>query len=143
ISCTKDCKALFAKGTKVTLTAKASAGSAIDDWPNDQCQEQGTKLSYDGPTCTVVMDSDKSLSVYFTTVTLLVYFSGDDHGTVTSSPPGISCTKDCKALFAKGTTVTLTAKPSAGFALDDWPNDQCKEQGTKLSYNGPECTVVL
>src|SRR5438876_168970 len=75
--------------------------------------------------------------------TLQLFFGSNGSGTVTSSPPGISCTASCKATFPKGTKVTLTAKPNPGSAIDNWPNTQCEEQGSSLAYNGPTCTFVL
>jgi hypothetical protein len=38
-------------------------------------------------------------------------YAGTPHGTVTSSPAGISCGSSCSAQFNQGTTVTLTATP--------------------------------
>src|SRR5205823_6210798 len=143
ISCTDSCKGTFAAGTTVTLTATPGPRSAVDDWSNGQCQEQGNALSYHGPACTLTLTDDTVVYVTFTTVTLSVQFSGGGSGYVTSSPPGISCTEPCKGLFAKGTTVTLTASPDSGSAVDDWSNDQCKEQGNRTSYAGSTCTVTL
>ncbi len=45
---------------------------------------------------------------------------GTGSGTVTSSPAGISCGSDCFESFAAGTTVTLTATPSAGSTFSGW-----------------------
>ena len=41
-------------------------------------------------------------------------------GTVTSSPSGISCPSTCEAGFSYGTTVSLTASPSAGHSFTGW-----------------------
>jgi len=48
-------------------------------------------------------------------VTLTVVKTGN--GTVTSSPAGINCGTTCSASFARNTTVTLTATPDAGSAV--------------------------
>ena len=125
----------------MTLTAKPDPGSALDVWSNGVCDEQGSALTYSGLTCTTTLTTDKTVSVSFAQSTLLVFFSGDGKGQVTSSPPGISCSANCKANFAKRTTVTLTAKPAAGSAIVGWSNGVCKEQGSKLTYAGPVCTI--
>ena len=44
-------------------------------------------------------------------------------GTVTSSPPGISCPVDCGETYAHGTVVALTPSPSAGSAFAGWSGD--------------------
>lgn len=45
--------------------------------------------------------------------------SGSGIGTLTSSPPGISCGADCSETYIAGTEVTLTATPSARI-LSNW-----------------------
>ena len=55
---------------------------------------------------------------------LTVAKTGDGSGLITSSPPGIECgdqSNTCQALFAAGTSVTLTAKAMAdGSAFIGW-----------------------
>ncbi len=46
-------------------------------------------------------------------------------GTITSSPPGVSCGATCAASFASGTAVTLTAEPSAGYSFGGWSGGGC------------------
>jgi hypothetical protein len=53
-------------------------------------------------------------------------------GIVTSEPAGISCTPNCYADFAEGTTVKLTAQASQGWKFDHWSGD-CS--GTTESAN--------
>jgi hypothetical protein len=57
-------------------------------------------------------------------------------GTIASSPPGISCPSTCNANFASGTTVTLTATPTAPATSVSW-NSGCS------STSGNTCTVNL
>jgi uncharacterized repeat protein (TIGR01451 family) len=41
-------------------------------------------------------------------------------GTVTSSPPGITCKPDCMEAYPNGTVVQLTATPGTGSQFDRW-----------------------
>jgi len=59
------------------------------------------------------------------------------NGTVTSSPPGISCPGTCSASFASGTTVTLTATPSGSSSFAGWSGD-CAAAGTAST-----CTLTM
>jgi hypothetical protein len=56
------------------------------------------------------------------------------HGSVTSSPAGISCSSTCAASFDEGTQVTLTARPRRGFLFDHWSG---------CTKTDPTCSVVL
>ncbi len=51
---------------------------------------------------------------------LTVQASGTGAGTITSSPAGINCGATCSASFESGTSVTLTATPSAGATFGGW-----------------------
>lgn len=55
-----------------------------------------------------------------TAYTLSVAKAGTGTGTVTSSPSGINCGSDCSESYASGTSVTLTAAPSAGHTFSGW-----------------------
>jgi hypothetical protein len=56
------------------------------------------------------------------------------HGSVTSSPAGISCSSTCSASFDEGTQVTLKARPRRGFLFDHWSG---------CTKTDPSCNVVL
>lgn len=69
---------------------------------------------------------------------LSVTFSGNGTGTVTSSPPGLTCDSPGPCItqaFTSGTTVTLTATPTAPSTTASWP--------TCPSVSGNACTVNL
>jgi hypothetical protein len=68
------------------------------------------------------------------TFTLNVFRAGSGSGTVTSAPAGINCGADCVEPYGSGTTVTLTATPSAGSTFAGWSNG-CVGTGT--------CTVTM
>jgi hypothetical protein len=51
---------------------------------------------------------------------LIVSRNGTGSGTVTSSPAGISCGATCSTLFAKDSSVALTATPAGGSTFAGW-----------------------
>ena len=51
---------------------------------------------------------------------LTVTKSGSGSGTITSSPPGISCGTDCDEQYLEGTSVILTATASTDARFDGW-----------------------
>ncbi len=65
--------------------------------------------------------------------TLTLSVAGTGSGTVTSSPPGISCPGACEARF--GGQVTLTATPAAGSTFAGWSNGVCSGTGA--------CTITM
>ncbi len=127
------CFALFAAGTSVTLTAKPNSGSSFAGWSGGGCTGKST--------CTVTMNTSKSVTAIFTNtqtsthVILTVTKDGLGTGTITSNPTGINCGASCFALFAAGTSVTLTATPMVGSVLSGWSDSSCPGTGT--------CTVKM
>jgi hypothetical protein len=81
----------------------------------------------------ILMGSSAGVSQVF--VTLTVVKTGN--GTVTSSPAGINCGTTCSASFARNTTVTLTATPDAGSAVQSWSG--CDS----VSTDNRQCTVTM
>jgi hypothetical protein len=67
-------------------------------------------------------------------VPLEVTKAGTGTGTVSSSPPGISCGGDCSEDYEVGTNVTLTAMADSGSVFVGWSGP--------CSGNGP-CSVVM
>ena len=66
--------------------------------------------------------------------TLSVTVNGS--GTVTSDPPGISCSDDCEEIYAAGTIATLTATPDAGWQFERW-------DGPCTTVDQNLCTVLM
>ena len=115
------CSASFASGAAVTLTATSDAGSHFTGW-GGACNGTGS--------CVLDMNSDKQVTVGFdANPNLAVSFPGNGNGTVTSSPSGISCTSNCDARFAPGTTVSLTASAASGTSFAGW-GGACSGTGT-------------
>jgi subtilisin family serine protease len=56
--------------------------------------------------------------------------NGTGTGTVTSTPDGINCGGDCNQRFPGGSSVTLTATPSAGSVFAGWSGGGCSGTGT-------------
>ena len=84
------------------------------------------------------MSVDRSVTATFNLLaaqyTLNVAVSGS--GTVSSSPKGINCGKQCSKTYPTGTSVTLTAKPAKKHQLLGWSGGGCS--GTALT-----CTVPM
>ncbi|MBA3454067.1 MAG: hypothetical protein H0T42_13315 [Deltaproteobacteria bacterium] len=66
---------------------------------------------------------------------LTVTKTGNGVGTITSAPTGINCPTDCNETFMAGTSVTLTATPSAGSTFLGWSGGGCTGAGA--------CTVTV
>ena len=66
---------------------------------------------------------------------LQVSRQGSGAGTVTSSPPGISCGTDCAENYLSFTEVTLTATPASGSNFTGWSGGGCSGAGS--------CTVTM
>ena len=124
ISCGATCSAPFAAGTSVVLTAAPSGVATFSGWSGGGCSGTGT--------CTTTVSGASTVSAAFTQV-LTVSKTGN--GTITSTPAGINCGATCSAPFAIGSSVTLTAAPSAGSVLTGWSGG--------CSGVGPTCTITM
>ncbi len=68
--------------------------------------------------------------------TLTVDKSGTGSGTITSSPAGINCGGNCSASYLSGTSVTLTATPSADSSFAGWSGDSdCADGRVTMNAN--------
>src|SRR5579864_6718243 len=66
------------------------------------------------------VSGEKSSSSLPGSARLSVSLTGSASGVVTSNPAGINCGQTCTASFTDGTSVTLTATPSAGNTFAGW-----------------------
>src|SRR5690349_13602294 len=71
----------------------------------------------DGPT---TIDSPGGIDSSGLVFQVRVTPAGNGTGTVTSNPAGIDCTPSCSAIFAEGTSVTLTATAATGSNFTGW-----------------------
>jgi Polysaccharide lyase/Divergent InlB B-repeat domain len=132
ISCPGDCSQTYADGTAVNLSANSASGSTFAGW-SGACSGTGS--------CALTMNADKTVSGSFTAsgqpppppsqYTLSTSVSGS--GTITGS--GINCPGTCSASFNSGTSVTLTASPSAGNTFSGW--------GGACSGTSTSCAVTM
>lgn len=113
IDCGADCSKGYLEGTLVTLTATADSTTRFLGWTGGGCE--GT-----GP-CVVPVSEAVTVSAAFALEnSLVVAVVGS--GSVSSTPAGIDCGASCVARFTRGTVVSLTATPTAGFTLVSWSN---------------------
>jgi uncharacterized repeat protein (TIGR02543 family) len=114
----------YASGTKVTLTAVPSEGYVFKNWSG--------AVSGTNATVEITMDGNKTVSAVFeqkpaNTAVLTVKVVGT--GSVAKSPD--------KSSYDKGSTITLTAKPSSGVSVfDGW-------SGGGLSGKDLSATITL
>jgi hypothetical protein len=145
--CRATCTVDVASPGPVTLVAIAETGNGFAGW-SGACSGGGA--------CSVVLDADRAVTATFSTLppsslppssppppsppppgvpakrVLLVATSGG--GSVTSAPEGIDCGAICTAEFDDGVSVTLTARPNAGWQFGGWGGACSGSQG---------CTVAV
>lgn len=129
IHCPTECAASHAVNSTVGLTATPADGYVFTSW-DGACT--GT-----APTCSVLMDTAKSVTATFTPVVqLTVGVSGN--GNVSGESGAINCGANgnvCAAKFPIGETVTLTATPAVGETFAGW-SGACGGTATT-------CTVLM
>lgn len=131
INCGSACTASFPNNAVVTLTVSLGAGTTFNGW-GGACTPAGRNL-----TCQLTMTSNHIVSISTSLVTfpLTVTTAGNGTGTVTSTPAGIVCPATCAASVVAGTTVTLSANPSAGSVFSGF-SGACTGKSCTLTVNG-------
>ena len=121
ISCGTTCSALLSVDSQTPLFATAAVDSVFSGWSG------GCTGALD---CTVLMDTDKTVTATFTLrPALSVSRSGGGTGTVTSNAAGIDCGADCSEFYDAATAVTLTAAAAADSTFIGWTG-ACTGTGT-------------
>jgi hypothetical protein len=124
IACGTTCVATVPISTAFALTATPAPGSVFAGWSGGGCGGPGT--------CSLLLGADTFVTATFTASTEIVSVAavkaGDGGGTVTSSPPGVSCGADCLATYPINTVVTLAAVPAPGSIFAGW-NGPCAGAG--------------
>lgn len=139
IDCGSVCAHAYEPGTSVSLTATAGTGSTFAGW-SGPCSGTGS--------CTVTMSADRAVTANFvlTPETLTIARSGAGTGTITSDPAGISCSatsSTCGGTFPYGTSITLSAHPSAHDGFVGWSGAGCSENGVcMLTMTGAQSVTA-
>lgn len=123
IDCGVDCTETYPGGTGVTLTAVAIPDSVFTGWNGGGCAGAGTCVVSAAATVTA------TFNLIPPAFTVTVNKNGTGSGTVTSNPVGIACGVDCTQTYPGGTTVSLTATPTAGSLFAGWGGG-CTGAGT-------------
>jgi hypothetical protein len=117
ISCGAACSTTYEVGSLVTLTAAPAVGTSFTGWSGSGCSGTGA--------CTVAINGAKSVTANFAlqSRSLTVTKTGNGVGKVTSAPAGVSCPTACLGSFLYGTSLMLTATPSAKAIFSGWSGD--------------------
>ncbi|WP_296702003.1 InlB B-repeat-containing protein [Thiocapsa sp. UBA6158] len=90
------------------------------------------------------MDGNRSCTATFNAVRQLTASkAGEGEGTITSTPSGIDCGSACAANYLLGTSVSLTATPSAGARFDGWSGHADCQDGQITLDADRQCTATF
>ncbi len=118
INCPTTCEATFMEGTSVSLTAQASADSDFLAWGPPCALRRGE--------CRVVMNAGHNVSANFKLKSdrgLSVVVIGGGSASIRAAVVELSCDDECAFSFPTITTVSIEAKPDAGFEFLGWSGD--------------------
>jgi uncharacterized repeat protein (TIGR02543 family) len=113
ISCGTDCTETYpTSGKIIKLTAVVGTNSLFTGW-SGACSGTST-------TCNVTVTNLQNVTANFNYITYDLTTAKVGNGIINSSPAGIDCGTDCTEVVNKGSTITLTATPDAGYKFMSW-----------------------
>jgi len=101
----------YPEGTSVNVTAIPDSGYVFDHWVLDGATRTENPI-------TVLMDSDHTLTAYFTTAPPVEYTL-----TISTTTGGTTDPAPGSYTHPEGTSVTVTAIPDSGYEFDHWVLD--------------------
>lgn len=128
----------YAYGSKVTLTAHVEKGSVFKGWHGDVIEQ--------GITCTIVMDSFKTIRAEFTKIKLFnLEFTkeGTGDGLVICKPQSSVGGETPKSTYFEGSVVSLVARPSEGSRFKCWHGDAAGSSHIcTITVNSPKMVIA-
>jgi len=117
----------YAEGTVVNITAAPASGYIFDHW-SGACTGSST--------CQVSMDADQSVTAHFILITYDLTIAVDPaEGGATNPAVGVHT-------YNRGTVVSVTAIPAAGYAFDHW-SGACTGSGTcRITMNADKSVTA-
>jgi len=132
IDCGNDHRVCSASFSEVTLTAAPDYGYVLDKWVGCP-QAEGNSCKLNLSSAVAIRASFKALPKYAVTITKNRY------GSVTSTPPILSCLsaiKSCSAKVIKGSIVILTANPDTNRSFVGWSGACSGKDPCRLIMDG-------
>jgi hypothetical protein len=65
----------------------------------------------------------------------VAFVTMDGHGTVTSTPRGIACPRNCRGIFIRGTHLQVHATPAPGWKLASFTSRFCKARNATCAFD--------
>ena len=117
----------FAAGSSVTVSARPNAGYTFVDWT-----ENGTRVSTSS-NIQFTINANRTFVANFSAI------PASQFAVILTSSPVAGGTTDGEGAFAAGTSVTVTAAPSAGYSFTNWTD----QTGGAILSTSPSYTFAL
>lgn len=130
------CNLLVAPNQPLTITATPAMGGSFEGW-------SGACTGTLSP-CTLTPSAPTTLTATFPATAYPLTVGVIGNGTITSTPPGLTCTANtCTALFPIGTVVTLTATPpTSSSTFEQWGRDCTGAAPCQVTINAPHLVTA-